>query len=317
SRTEPWRIASYSGLRIDAAGGFDDTPAQAAPAADTAAEAIYAESLDAESLDAAAQDAPGPAGEGLHGFPRGAQPGSFLHELLEWAAGRGFAQVAADPAEARDRIARRCRLRGWDRWIPALSEWLPEFLRTGFPVADGAPVRLDALAACQVEMEFWFSVRRVDLARLDGLVRRHTLGGAPRPSLLPGRLDGMLKGFVDLAFEHGGRYYVADYKSNWLGPDDGAYGPQAMRDAVLAHRYELQYVIYLFALHRLLRARLPDYDYDRHVGGALCLFLRGSGAPGRGMHLERPPRALIDALDGIFAGGDDGDGAAVAGEGRP
>ena len=76
-----------------------------------------------------------------------------------------------------------------------------------------------------------------------------------------------------------------------------------MRRAVLEHRYELQYVLYLLALHRLLRARLgAAYDYDRHIGGAVYLFLRGHAAPGGGLHLERPPRALIEALDAVFAG---------------
>jgi exodeoxyribonuclease V beta subunit len=98
---------------------------------------------------------------------------------------------------------------------------------------------------------------------------------------------------------------VADYKSNWLGPDDDAYTREAMRAAVVDKRYDLQYVLYLFALHRLLGARLPGYDYDRHVGGALYLFLRGSRAPTRGLHFERPPRALIDALDRLFAGAPD------------
>jgi hypothetical protein len=60
-------------------------------------------------------------------------------------------------------------------------------------------------------------------------------------------------------------------------------------------------VLYLLALHRLLKLRLPDYDYDRHVGGALYLFLRGSQSPSRGIHAERPPRALIEALDHLFA----------------
>jgi len=105
-----------------------------------------------------------------------------------------------------------------------------------------------------------------------------TLDGAPRPALEPARLNGMLKGFIDLVFEHDGRYYVADYKSNWLGPDDAAYTPAKMRAQILHSRYELQYVLYLFALHRLLKVRLPDYDYDRHVGGAVYLFLRGGRA---------------------------------------
>jgi exodeoxyribonuclease V beta subunit len=141
----------------------------------------------------------------------------------------------------------------------------------------------------------------VDLAAVDRLVCAHTLGGGERPPLAPGKLNGMLKGFIDLVAEHDGRYYVFDYKSNWLGPDDAAYTPAAMAAAVLAKRYELQYVLYLLAIHRLLKLRLPDYDYDRHLGGAIYLFLRGSQSPGRGIHAERPPRALIEALDALFA----------------
>jgi len=112
----------------------------------------------------------------------------------------------------------------------------------------------------------------------------------------------MLKGYIDLVFEHEGRYYVADYKSNWLGPADSDYSAQAAREAVLQHRYELQYVLYVFALHRLLRVRLPDYDYERYIGGAVYLFLRGHAAPGQGLHCERPPKVLIDALDDLFCG---------------
>ena len=48
------------------------------------------------------------------------------------------------------------------------------------------------------------------------------------------------------------------------------------------------------ALHRHLRARLPDYDYDRHVGGAIYWFMRGAAC-----HIERPPRALIEAMDRV------------------
>jgi exodeoxyribonuclease V beta subunit len=111
----------------------------------------------------------------------------------------------------------------------------------------------------------------------------------------------MLKGYIDLVFEHDGRYWVADYKSNWLGPEAQAYGPAALRASVLAARYDLQYSLYLVALHRLLAARLPGYDYDRHIGGALYLYLRGIDAPGAGVHREKPPRELIERLDRLFS----------------
>ena len=95
---------------------------------------------------------------------------------------------------------------------------------------------------------------------------------------------------------------MADYKSNWLGPDDLAYSDAAMEAAILEHRYDLQYVLYLLALHRQLRARLPDYDYDRHVGGAVYIFLRGAYSPSQGVYFVKPPRTLIEQLDGLFRG---------------
>ena len=75
-----------------------------------------------------------------------------------------------------------------------------------------------------------------------------------------------------------------------------------MQRMILEHRYDLQYVLYLLALHRQLRARLPDYDYNRHIGGALYWFVRGVEADNGGLWLDRPPRELIEALDQLFAG---------------
>jgi exodeoxyribonuclease V beta subunit len=105
-----------------------------------------------------------------------------------------------------------------------------------------------------------------------------------------------------LLFEHEGRYYILDYKSNALGGGDQDYTREVMRDAIAHARYDLQYVLYLLALHRLLSSRLQGYDYDTHVGGAIYLFLRGIQGPASGVHFEKPPKSLILALDRLFAG---------------
>lgn len=322
-RRESWWIASYTALARTMPGQPETAapdllepaePPQVPASPASAAEDIYADSRyeahgAADSRGGAAQPAPG----SLHAFARGAGPGSFLHGLLEWVGRQGFAQVRDDEAvqaDLADLIARRCNLSGWSEWIAPLRAWILEWVRTPWRLAFPAqapgqgPVEVvpAALRAVQVEMEFWFSVSQAETQALDQAVRRHTLDGAPRAALLPQTANGMLKGYIDLVFEHDGRYYVADYKSNWLGPRDADYGPDALRAAVLAHRYDVQYALYLFALHRLLQARLPGYDYDRHVGGAIYLFLRGHAAPGQGLHVERPPRALIEALETLFQG---------------
>ncbi|MDT1818164.1 hypothetical protein FPK51_28310, partial [Acinetobacter baumannii] len=77
-----------------------------------------------------------------------------------------------------------------------------------------------------------------------------------------------------------GRYWVLDYKSNSLGPDDEAYHTAALEEALVAKRYDVQGMIYLLALHRLLKTRLGKaYRPEHQLGGALFLFLRGTGNP--------------------------------------
>src|SRR5690606_35776183 len=139
-------------------------------------------------------------------------------------------RVLQDPAELQALIRKRCEARAWPEWVEPLQQWLPRWLAT--------PLRLDALGAAalrpadlrtlQVELEHWFPAQHVDAQRLDAIVTAHTLGGVARPALAPQQLNGMLKGFMDLVFEHDGRYFVADYKSNWLGSQDADYTPAAM-----------------------------------------------------------------------------------------
>ena len=72
---------------------------------------------------------------------------------------------------------------------------------------------------------------------------------------------------------------------------------------MLSKRYDLQYALYLLALHRLLKARLGSgYDYDTHVGGGLYLFLRGSQGSAGGRVFDKPPKVLIEGLDSLFSG---------------
>ena len=290
---ESWWISSYSALTH----GEGETMRQIAP--ETATQDVLAEAV-RETVE---WTAPG-MDYGMHAFPRGADAGTFLHDLLEWIAEAGFAAVANNASELEQQIARRCQRRGWQAWIAPLSQWLPALLQTPLALPDGHTLALAQLAdrrRYQAELEFWFEAHRVDTQQLDQLVTRHTLGGAPRPLLPPSRVNGMLKGFIDLIVEQQGRYYVIDYKSNWLGDATSAYDTAAMRDATLQARYDLQYAIYTLALHRLLRARLPGYRYEQHVGGVLYLYLRGVDQVGHGVHTERLPLALVDAMDRLFA----------------
>ena len=120
-------------------------------------------------------------------------------------------------------------------------------------------------------------------------------------------LNGMLKGFIDLTFVFDGKYYVADYKSNHLGYDYKDYQLAELERAMQHHDYHLQAILYTLALHRWLGQQLADYDYEKHIGGAYYLFLRGmhSNKAGNGVYYFKAPQAFILALDDLFDGRND------------
>lgn len=306
---ENWWIASYSAIRYEAPDAVPIPPVN--PLAPLEPETPDAERL-AEERDAVPDTVrplrnPGTTERRIHRFYRGAGPGTFLHGILEWAAEEGFAAVADDPDTLHELLVRRCAIRGWEAWAGPLTRWMVDMLRTEWALPeqpDGSRPRLSLSAEPDIvpEMEFWFASNHLDIQQLDRRLRADTLGGRRRPVASAMQLNGMLKGFIDLVFEHDGRFYVADYKSNYVGPDDSDYSPEALAEVIAEHRYDLQYCLYLLALHRLLKSRLPDYDYDTHIGGAVYLFLRGNGGPTQGVFAERPPRALIEDLDRLFRG---------------
>ena len=104
----------------------------------------------------------------------------------------------------------------------------------------------------------------------------------------------------------GDRHYVVDYKSNRLGEWAEDYAPARLDATMAEHHYVLQYHLYLVAAHRHLSLRMPGYDYERNVGGSYYLFLRGMGPhrpDGCGIHHDRPPQALVEALSELMEGG--------------
>jgi len=226
-----------------------------------------------------------------------------LHNVLEWACNTGFATAAADSAARLQHIRSACDIRGWQDDVQRLDQWLGGFITTTFRLDQQIHINLCELAVCQAELEFLFASHAMTTSALDAACQRYLSPGRARPALLPTQLNGMIKGFIDLVFEHNGRYFVADWKSNYLGPRDEDYSPEAMTQEVLLKRYDVQYALYLLALHRLLRSRLPDYDYNRHIGGAVYFFLRGWQAPSQGIVFDKPPEAFIEQLDQLFLSG--------------
>lgn len=86
-----------------------------------------------------------------------------------------------------------------------------------------------------------------------------------------------IKGFADLVFQHDGKYYLLDWKTNWLGIDDEDYNQENMEKAMVQHDYFLQAKLYAEALKRYVKL-FDTRPFEDLLGGAIYIFLRGKKA---------------------------------------
>ncbi|MDR3323319.1 MAG: UvrD-helicase domain-containing protein, partial [Zoogloeaceae bacterium] len=209
----------------------------------------------------------------LH-FPRGPQAGDCIHDFLErldfdrpesHAFAADLALSRHPPGDPERKADHPAMLKTLATNLAATPLPLPG-CRTPFLLHTLTPERR------LVELEFYLPVARLDAHVLQNIMTAH---GEPVPRLDFPAAHGFLKGYIDLIFAHEGRYYVLDWKSNHLGWTPEDYSDAALREAMGAHGYTLQARLYLLALHRYLKCRLPDYTPAQHLGGACYLFLRG------------------------------------------
>lgn len=298
-----WNIASYTRLTRDLRRTAPTTP-DAAPATPEENRLSPLKTLRAAD-DEVISGAPGlPVDETpaetppaiWHSFKRGPVTGNFLHELLDWICSESFQLRGNERLAAR--IVARCQHEQHGPVAEPLLGWLTDIVHTPLPALG---VSLSALQTARSEVEFWVPLRSLETPRIDALCRAHLMPGVERPDLQPSKLHGMLMGFMDLVFEHEGRYWVLDYKSNALGTQDSDYDGPALVRAMADHRYDVQAALYVLALHRLLRSRLgARYDPDQHLGGAVYLFVRGIHGPAGGACTLAMPAGLMAQLDAML-----------------
>jgi len=289
-----WRIGSFSALN-HAVAVTRDALAEDAAARDHDARAL-APPIAVPPAALAADD--------ILLFPRGPGAGDCMHALFERID-------FTDPADWETAIAGALRDHPQRADSPAAAALQPRMLRRlldavlATELPDGLVLGRVPPARRMIELGFHLPAPGLDASALNAWLAAHGYR-MPRLGFTP--LAGYLKGFVDLVFEHAGRFYILDWKSNHLGASAADYGPAQVEAAMQAHGYHLQHLLYGVALHRHLGRTLAGYDYEAHFGGVLYLFVRGvrpewriDGAPA-GVFFHRPPAATIASLDALLAG---------------
>ena len=226
-------------------------------------------------------------------LPRGKQVGTALHRHFENCY---FSDLAN--TEEIDKLRQSLQLD--ETFTEPLQNWLQQISHT--PLSNEIEIALADLANkdCIKEMPFYLAIREhFDVEAFNRALKAHH--HLPSEPLQFEQIQGMVRGSIDLVFRHNGKYYLVDYKSNFLGSTLADYNQEALKKKMLHSHYDWQYLIYTLALHRYLQSVVPHYDYARDFGGVFYLFLRGmNGEPQSGVFYDRPSVELITELDGVF-----------------
>ncbi|MBT5229692.1 MAG: exodeoxyribonuclease V subunit beta, partial [Methylococcales bacterium] len=276
-----WRITSYTALTSHHSGSsYYENP-------DYDQNSIDPEAVPANDL------APS-----IFTFPKGAKAGILMHSLFE-----NIDFTDTNPDSFPPVIESFLEKHGFEpHWVSVLHNMLNNTLQGQLEDNTGLTLQQVSNSRRLVEMEFYLPLTRFQANALNRLLIEY-LGVQYQPLSFE-TVTGMLKGFIDLTFEHEGKYYIVDYKSNHLGHCVQDYNHAALEHAMQDHHYDVQYLIYTVAVHRFLRNRIPEYDYSTHFGGVMYLFLRGIEAKSQdsnGIYRAKPSLEFMTELDALFA----------------
>lgn len=287
---EGWSLSSYSGLSYGAISEH--------AASDHDARIVSAMTAGSAPAHIAPED--------ILRFPRGGPAGECIHAVLEEADfsddstwDRAIARALENHPQSLPGVPGK---EGRERLRTMLWQMLVDVTRA--EIIQG--LRLDRVTHRHRlnELEFCFPVPHLSATGLNDLLSHLGYSG---PRLTFSRLEGYLKGFIDLIFEHQGRFYIIDWKSNHLGFTSADYGAGPVANAMGEHGYHLQYLLYAVALDRYLQRRIAGYRYETHFGGVLYLFVRGvrpawrnNDGTAAGVYAHVPLHATIERLNTLF-----------------
>ncbi len=236
-------------------------------------------------------------------FPRGALAGIFFHDILENMDFQGDII-----SEQRELIVEKLQFYGFDlAWQDVILNMLDQIISVSLSASNQSEFSLSDLAKNDRanEMEFYFPVKKVSPFQLKKVFEKYGTGAIA--DKFPQQIEklffslsrGFMKGFIDLVFQYNHKFYLVDWKSNYLGSHLDYYHENKLFEIMNSDYYILQYHLYALALHQYLKCKYLEYDYEKGFGGIYYMFLRGVSkekGPDFGIFYDLPSLELINAL---------------------
>ncbi len=221
-------------------------------------------------------------------FPKGATAGTAIHKLFEHEDFEFATANQINLIPIAEQVLEQYNFS--EIWSGVLQRMMRDV--TGSKIGDmdlSNVKRSDEIR----ELEFHFPSAELNLDEIISIIRNNSPTDMNKSTI-----QNYLTGFIDLTVRQNGKYYILDYKSNYLGDQIEDYEPEKLKQEIESANYDVQYHIYTVALKKYLTARIPDFDYDHDFGGVAYLFVRGmrSGS-GNGVWSVKPDKEVINRLE--------------------
>jgi len=239
----------------------------------------------------------------IFSFPKGTRAGLFFHDVLEH-----LDFTSEEQSHREQLVADKLKTYGFsDSWNKTICSTIQHVISTPLMKGRGDLVLSSIGSSDRInEMEFYFPIKSVTPHKLKKIFS--DFGSVDIPPDFPRRLGnlafspskGFLKGYIDMIFRSKNRYYLVDWKSNYLGSRIENYSKKILENTMKDDFYILQYYLYTLALHLYLRSRVADYRYETHFGGAFYVFIRGVDThhgSDYGIYSDFPSPRFIEALE--------------------
>ncbi len=230
----------------------------------------------------------------FHQLKAGAQTGIMLHDIFEKIHFTDNSKWKSTLEE----ISKKYSTKKKEELFPMFEEMLQHVLNHRIKINE-VTFKLNEVAFDKRihEFEFDFPVTSFDPQNLNLLSDKNIkINVAKREEL-----EGLMNGKIDLFFECREKYFVLDWKSNFLGASISAYSKENLNEAMNENNYHLQYLIYTVAIKKYLESRMPDFEYETNFGGVIYIFLRGiRSTSDNGIFVCKPPLKTIKKLEKIL-----------------
>nr|BET44737.1 MAG: exodeoxyribonuclease V subunit beta [Candidatus Aschnera chinzeii] len=231
----------------------------------------------------------------VHNFPKGNITGVFLHNILEKIT---FQQILK-----KNWLEIKLKEIGMSNdWWLMLKKWIHTISHTTLIEKNFTLFNIQNNKIIK-EMQFFLPINHIIYPRqIETIIRKYDNLSNQSIPLNFQPVKGLLNGYIDALILWKSKYYIIDYKSNWLGENELFYNQTNIKNSIIKHRYDIQYQLYTLAIHRHLKNKLIFYNYQQHFGGIIYIYIRGINIdnPGYSIYHTIPNVQCINELDLLF-----------------